>query len=351
MIASTTDVQETGTIGSLHPPQATNRLGVGALLLLSAWCGLVAGLLEVVTILLRKQVIDPDQLYKMSRHFVWLIPLSNLGLFLILGVFGCGVMLVWPRRGCWLWTRTVCAFTLLPTILVAFPRIYALASLVVALGVAAQLVPRLERDWGIPYRFVVVSFPAVCATVAIEGAWLWVGDRIGLEREHARTLPRAESPNILLIVLDSVAAGHLQPARLRSEHQHYAGRASRARHPIRFRPGGFVLDASIACDHVYGALVARALRRLAHSPGPNTTYAGGVPPGSGLCHSGFRRQYFLLRHRFGAGPRLYVLPGFHLPQSHCAQDGRAGPPSPRRFPDNRLSHGELARIRPAAPVS
>jgi arylsulfatase A-like enzyme len=209
MIASATDVQKIGTIGSLHPPPAMNRLGIGSLLLLSAWCGLVAGLLEVGTIVLRKQVIDPDHLYKMSRHFVWLIPVSNLCVFLVLGFFGCGVILVWPRRGCWLVARIVCAFALLPTILVAIPRIYALASLVVALGVAARLVPRLERDWGIPCRFVRVSFPVVFATVVILGAWLWVGDWINLARERARTLPRPESPNILLIVLDSVTAGHL----------------------------------------------------------------------------------------------------------------------------------------------
>jgi arylsulfatase A-like enzyme len=209
MIVSTNDVNEFGMVGSLHPAPATNRLGVRSLLLMSAWCGLVAGLLEVGAIVLRKQVIDPDHLYKMSRHFVWLIPVSNLCVFLILGFFGCGVILVWPRRGCWLMARILCAFTLLPTILVAFPRIYALASLVVALGVAAQFVPRLERDWAIPCRFVRVSFPAVIATVAILGAWLWVGDRISLARERARTLPRPGSPNILLIVLDSVAAGHL----------------------------------------------------------------------------------------------------------------------------------------------
>ena len=44
-------------------------------LLLSAWCGLVAGLLEVGAIVLRKQVFGPNHLYNMSRHFVWLIPL------------------------------------------------------------------------------------------------------------------------------------------------------------------------------------------------------------------------------------------------------------------------------------
>ena len=105
MISRTAVVTKAGTAGSSTPSLATNRLGFISLLLLSAWCGLVAGLLEVGTIVLRKQVFDPNHLYRMSRHFVWLIPLSNLCVFLALGLLGCGVILVWPRRGRWLFTR------------------------------------------------------------------------------------------------------------------------------------------------------------------------------------------------------------------------------------------------------
>jgi arylsulfatase A-like enzyme len=209
MITSTNDVKVFGIFGSSHPAPVTNRLGVRSLLFLSAWCGLVAGLLEVGTIVVRKRVFDPDQLHHMSRHFVWLIPMSNLCVFLIVGLFGCGVILVWPRRGSSLLARVLCAFALLPAMLVAFPRIYTLAWLLVVLGFAAQLVPRLERGREVVRRFVLVSFPAVLAVVVILGAWLWVGDWIGVARERARPLPRPGSPNILLIVMDSVAAGHL----------------------------------------------------------------------------------------------------------------------------------------------
>ena len=117
MISRTAVFKEAGTVGSSTPDLAINRLGFISLLLLSAWCGLVAGLLEVGTIVLRKQVFDPDHLYRMSRHFVWLIPLSNLCVFLALGLFGCGVILVWPRRGRWLFTRGLardCPLTLHP---------------------------------------------------------------------------------------------------------------------------------------------------------------------------------------------------------------------------------------------
>jgi hypothetical protein len=130
MIGRTAVSKKAGIVGASTPDQGIRPLGYVSLLLLSAWCGLIAGLLEVGTIVLRKRVVDPDQLYKMSRHFVWLIPLSNLCVFLALGLLGCGVIAAWPRRGRWLFTRVAFALTLLPSFLIAWPRVYSLAWLV-----------------------------------------------------------------------------------------------------------------------------------------------------------------------------------------------------------------------------
>jgi arylsulfatase A-like enzyme len=209
LINQTVVIKDAAMVGSSPPNLVANRLGIISCLLLSAWCGLVAGLLEVGTIVLRKQVFDSDHLYKMSRHFVWLIPLSNLCVFLTLGLFGCGVILVWPRHGRWLIKRGLCAIALLPATLVAFPWIYGLAWLVVALGVAARLVPRFECSNGIVRRFVLVSFPAAIAVEAILWASIWVGDRNKQVAEIGRPLPSPGSPNVLLIVMDTVAADHL----------------------------------------------------------------------------------------------------------------------------------------------
>ena len=94
---------------SPHPDPARGSLGFIAFLVLSSWCGLAAGLLEVGTIVTRKQVIDRDQLYRLSHHFVWLIPVLNSNIFLTLGVLGWLVSLAWRRRGYWLSTRALCA--------------------------------------------------------------------------------------------------------------------------------------------------------------------------------------------------------------------------------------------------
>ena len=180
-----------------------------SLLLLSAWCGLVAGLFEVGTIALRKQMLDSDHLYRMSRHFIWLIPLSNLCVFFTLAFLGSGIVLLWPRRGRWLFTRGLCAIVVLPSLLVAFPRVYPLAWLVVALGIATWLVPFIESQRPRLGRFILVGFPAAVALCGDPWGIDLVGRPAQAMRESARPLPSPGSPNVLLIVLDTVAAGHL----------------------------------------------------------------------------------------------------------------------------------------------
>ena len=67
------------------------------LVFLSAWWGLAAGLIEVGTRVLCR-AIDPSQrLYLMSRHFIWLGPLSNLVFFLGMGLVLAMAIMVMPR--------------------------------------------------------------------------------------------------------------------------------------------------------------------------------------------------------------------------------------------------------------
>ena len=210
MISQTAAITKAEGLGSSIGAPASNRpLGIFSILVLSAWCGLIAGLLEVGTIVLRKHLIDPNHLFKLSRHFVWLIPASNVCVFATLGVLGCAIALVWPDRGRWLLMRHFVALFLLPLLLVAFPRIYGLAWFVVTLGLAARLVPFVERHGRGFRRFVRHSFTVAVLVVAILAGSLWSGDRSRQASESARPLPPPGSPNVLLIVLDTVAAGHL----------------------------------------------------------------------------------------------------------------------------------------------
>ncbi len=189
---------------------AEKKVTLGWVIVLATWCGLVAGLLEVAAFLVRKWCFDPNQFYGMSRHFVWLIPVTNL--FVFLGV-GAGAWLfwrLWPGPGRWFLSTGLCTLTILPAALVALPRIYGVALLALALGLASRIVSLLNRRAARLRRLVVLSWPLVACSVLGLAAALWIIDRAKQARENARPLPPAGSANVLLVVLDTVAADHLQ---------------------------------------------------------------------------------------------------------------------------------------------
>ena len=209
MISRAEDCSEDELLGSRSVDPATSRAGVLDILALSGWCGLISGLLEVATIIVRKRTFDTNHLYGMSRHFVWLIPTTNLCIFLTLGALGWLAARIWPRPGRPLVLHGLCALTLLPPLLVAFPQIYALAWLFVAVGASLRLVPLLRRHAIGFRRLVAFGLPVTGGLVVILAAGLWVSDRLAERRERSRPLPPPGTPNVLLIVMDTVAADHL----------------------------------------------------------------------------------------------------------------------------------------------
>ncbi len=179
------------------------------LLLLSIWCGLVAGLLEVLTIVVRKHAIDPNQLYGMTRHFPWLIPAINVAIFIGFGILFSFASLLWPVGARRLFARVMGAMVLLPSLLVAFPQIYVPAVLIIAMGTAVMVVPVLERHRSRVHRLVRMTIPILAAIVLGLAGLIVGGDWLKQNRERSLPDARANAPNILLIVMDTVAADHL----------------------------------------------------------------------------------------------------------------------------------------------
>src|SRR5271166_2966409 len=126
----------TSTDASPQPDSAC-RLGPLDVLVLSAWCGLASGELEVIAKVACAYFSSTQGLYLMPRHFVWLIPLVNLSLFVGAGLFLSAAILVWPRRVGWLSPRLIGAFAILPTLMVVGHRVLAAAWLMVAAGLAS----------------------------------------------------------------------------------------------------------------------------------------------------------------------------------------------------------------------
>ena len=173
-----------------------------------SWCGLVAGLLEVAVVVFRKQTFALDRLAPITRHFVWLIPVTDLAIFVVLGAV-LAPLFWWGKRGRWLAPRLLCGLTLLPPLWAASPRIFGPAGLVLALGAATRLVPTLERRAGRLWATGPAQLPGSRRCRLTAGGIGLGRDRSRTGKKSGRPLPPAGSPNVLLIVMDTVAAGHL----------------------------------------------------------------------------------------------------------------------------------------------
>ena len=93
--------------------------------------------------------------------------------------------------------------------MVAGPQIYHEAWLILALGIASRLAPLLERHPAPVRRWLLLSLPGLSGSVLILAGLLFGGDWLEERREAGRPLPPPDSPNVLLIVLDTVRADHM----------------------------------------------------------------------------------------------------------------------------------------------
>jgi arylsulfatase A-like enzyme len=190
-------------------PGVAGRLGPVDVLALAAFCGLAGGELEVAARVGSRALSSTNRLYLMTRHFVWLVPTINLALFLGLGTLLALASRRWPRRAGWWSPRLIVAWALLPALGLAGRGIYIEAWLLVAAGIAARVVPALERR---PDRWrprLVRSLPALLGLVLLQAGGILGMDQIRRWRAEGRPEPPAGSPNVLLIVLDTVRADHL----------------------------------------------------------------------------------------------------------------------------------------------
>src|SRR5262249_48372560 len=111
--------------------------------------------------------------------------------------------------GGWLSPRLICASAILPMLIIAGQRIYPLAWLIFSMGIGSCLVPALERHPGGSRRWMIARFAGLVGVVLTLAGWVFGGDWLKQWREAGRPVPPAGSPNVLVIVLDTVRADHL----------------------------------------------------------------------------------------------------------------------------------------------
>ena len=187
------------------------RLGSRELFVLIVWFGLLAGWLELAVVLAERAVnphISIDTL-RTNRHFVWMIPVSDV---LIFGIVGLSIALLARFR------RKLAqgtAFRLgvglsFLTVLLSIEGVYAIADVVLACGLALDIGPRFGRRALGLGRLVRVSLPAMAVSLIVLTGLTY--QRVtSAEHRALSQLPPAKrgAPNVLLVVLDNVRAASL----------------------------------------------------------------------------------------------------------------------------------------------
>jgi arylsulfatase A-like enzyme len=179
-----------------------------SLLLMAGWFGLVAGLLELLLLVVRTQVLEKG-FFLRSTHFVWMVPVSDLAIF---GVWG--LMLALASRLGWRlpprWVLGSFLFLACASQLLLVRGVHSLTCAVLSAGVAYRaalwIEPRLTGFERLIRRGAVVLLVilGVLAVLAI------ARDRsLRRSSSDSRAVHAGQGPNVLLIVLDTVRADHL----------------------------------------------------------------------------------------------------------------------------------------------
>ena len=205
-------------------PRPPSEIG---LLRLALWFGLVGGLGEVAVHAVQR--LHRHVLLLLGDDTVWMAPLA---VFLLLLVVGLGLSLIQRFRRRPANDLLIPAFVFLASlgIMLAYPRLQWAASLVLALGIAFQCTRMYRRRVSRFDSLVRVTlFPLLGVVLVLAGMLAMTRVR---ERKPVEASAPAGSPNVLLIILDTVRELDFDGGDALA---HYLPRlASAARHGVRF---------------------------------------------------------------------------------------------------------------------
>jgi len=177
-------------------------------LLIGAWFGLVAGVLEGVVRTALRGV--HGFVYLNSPDILWIAPVFDLAFFSLTAAGVCVALRWWGGMWSAAWIGALFTWMAFAGLLLTLGKMSQGASLILSLGLAWQAGRWLrarEHQFLLFLRRTLVPLSAVALLVGITGSQ-WDGWR---ERSSVRALPAAPAdvPNLLLITLDTLRADHL----------------------------------------------------------------------------------------------------------------------------------------------
>ncbi|WP_406700457.1 sulfatase [Singulisphaera sp. Ch08] len=180
-------------------------------LLTITWFGFLTGWLELGLILSRLALVPQvsDTMVRINRHFIWMVPVSNVLIFAAIGLLIVPLAWILPKFTRWFTLRLPIALGTLALVLL-IEGIYAISAIILACGIASvsgrwfQNRPRVFR------QVIRVSFPVMAVGLVVLTG-LTYARVTSAERRALSRLPLAKpgAPNVLLIVLDNVRASSL----------------------------------------------------------------------------------------------------------------------------------------------
>lgn len=191
---------------------ASLRASLGLLLRVGAWFGILTGLIEGLGLLLFQRINWKQwaRVLHVSREILWVSPLVDLLFFLAIALVVWLASLLFRRLPALRMLVLLLTFLSVYDWLALTNRLYWLACFLLALGVATAFTRWSSRHeataaefWNRSAGWMIVIFAILFA--AIQGG-SWLHERVAEAR-----LPVAPSgtPNVLIIVVDTLRADHL----------------------------------------------------------------------------------------------------------------------------------------------
>jgi arylsulfatase A-like enzyme len=182
------------------------------LLVMAAWFGIAAGLVEGLGLMLFKRLNAQrwGPMVHVSLPILWISPLVDVILYLLVVLFIMAASRLWPRLPVFRTALFVLIALTAYDWLVVPNRLYHAASVMLALGTAAALTRLLQKRQDRAARFWRRSLPVLAAVLVAVFASIQGGSRLK-ERRALAQLPSAtaDSPNVVVIIVDTLRADHL----------------------------------------------------------------------------------------------------------------------------------------------
>ncbi|MGE0352466.1 MAG: sulfatase [Gemmatimonadales bacterium] len=235
----------------------------GTVLLLAVWFGLVTGLGEGGLLLVRKFLLHRFLFAPLDA--VWMAPITDVVLFVGVGLLLLLARFLLPRRLPLPGPVPVFAALGVFTILLMYGPLSRLAGGLVALGIGIQAGRMARRHPGRFQRVVKLTLPVAAFLVVLAGAGVRMWSHF-TRRPPTTGQPAAASPNVLLIILDTVRAinlsayGYERPTT--PELERFAAQGVRFAHALSTAPWTLPSHASIFTGRFPHELSAAWLRPL-----------------------------------------------------------------------------------------